>query len=224
MVCVDRSLPGPGRGQLCLFDDLIPGAGPPRGHSALPSQGFSGPGGEEAGAGRGLAAGWAWQASLAAPTPPHPQARPGRLHRTRGWAGTPPGAPPPSGPFPSGAHRVLVRPRGLRWGDATNNLTARSAHYRGQKELPAQMTPPPPPIITIKCALACSISGRLQGRPHSGGREGGGRGGSPHLFPGDCTQLLTTPNPHPTSTWSRVWKHLLACRPTTKIFPEKWPK
>lgn len=144
MVCVDRSLPGPGRGQLCLFDDLIPGAGPPRGHSALPSQGFSGPGGEEAGAGRGLAAGWAWQASLAAPTPPHPQARPGRLHRTRGWAGTPPGAPPPSGPFPSGAHRVLVRPRGLRWGDATNNLTARSAHYRGQKELPAQMTPPPP--------------------------------------------------------------------------------
>lgn len=61
--------------------------------------------------------------------PAHPAPRPAAAApRSEGPGRDASGRAAALGAFPSGAHRVLVRPQGLGWGAGTNNLIERSAH------------------------------------------------------------------------------------------------
>lgn len=226
--------PSSSRGQLHPFRDLTSGLDAPRGRPPRPSQGFSGLGREAAGAGRGLARGWASrEPSCTHPTPP-PRPGSGGLLGAQGWAVTPPGAPPPSGPFPwRGTGRGR---RGGRCLPPTSWVGRRHRQLTGaQRPLARTERAPCPSHPPLKnnnkicssrqfCGPGFRVGG-LAGRDWAEGVKGGERRASPHDLPTrDC--MPTTHHRHPTSTWSKVWKHLplLPSSPATKIFPGKWPK
>ena len=92
--------PSSGHGQLHPFRDLTSRLDEPRDRPPRPSQVSRVWAGRRPGrVGAWLGAGLRGRAQL---HPPHPAPRPGSggLLGARGWAVTPPGAPPPSGPFP----------------------------------------------------------------------------------------------------------------------------
>lgn len=160
---------------------------------------------EAARAGRGLARGWAWRASPAASTPPRPQARLRRLLPSEGLGRDASGRSTSLWAFSFGGTLGFCSPP-RSWVERLHQQLNRPQRPLGRTGAPCPNRPPK----TIKCALACSSVDGQQGRGQAGGewsvegRLGGwGRVSSPHPR-GRCTQLPTTSNPHPTSTWSKV--------------------